>query len=514
MVAKRGTQTIPSDPRKAERSEPTSWEIAEAFSFDDVLLEPGYSQVLPSEVSVRTQLGPLKLNIPVLSAAMDTVTESRTAIALALMGGMGVLHKNATAEEQADEVRRVKKFQHAVIGSPVTVRAKQTIAELQRLIEETGVTGFPVVDEKGVLVGMCTGRDIRYVSDNSLKVSDVMSSPVKSLPDGSSPDKVIQFFQKHKVEKCPLVDKHGRLRGLVTSKDLREAKTHPEAFRDKHGALCVAAAIGAGEQDGILRAERLVEAGVDCLVVDSAHGHSRGIMETVATLVKRYPRVPIIGGNVGTADGAEALADVGASVVKVGIGPGSICTTRIVSGVGVPQLTAVGEIARRLRRAHPEVGVIADGGIRYSGDITKALAAGAHAVMMGSLFAGTDESPGDMVLFQGRSYKTYRGMGSLGAMKKGSKARYFQANVKDASKLVPEGVEARVPYRGPLSQVVYQLVGGLRSGMGYVGAKDLPTLVKTARFRRISTGALRESHVHGVQITAEAPNYSGGGGQE
>lgn len=489
-------------------------QLTDALSFDDVLLEPEYSEILPSDVSVRTRLGPLDLNIPVLSAAMDTVTESETAIALALMGGMGVLHKNNTAEEQASLVRRVKKFQNAVIASPVTVQPSQTIDEVRRLIDETGVTGFPVVDTNGVLVGMCTGRDIRYALDSGLRVSDVMSSPVRSLPEKSSQDAVIGFFREFKIEKCPLVDKAGKLKGLITSKDLRQTKDHPLAFRDAKGALGVAAAVGAGEADGIVRGVALIEAGVDCLVVDSAHGHSKGILDTVRQLSRDYPHVPIIGGNVGTVEGALALVKAGAQMIKIGIGPGSICTTRIVSGVGVPQFTAVYEISHALRKSHPNVGVIADGGIRYSGDVTKALAAGAHAVMIGSLLAGTDESPGETILYQGRSYKSYRGMGSLGAMKRGSKARYFQANVNESSKLVPEGVEARVPYRGPLSQVVYQLVGGLRSGMGYLGAKDLNDLVARARFRKISSGALRESHVHDVTITAESPNYSGGTGGE
>ena len=509
MVARRDSISNPTSSREGAHAP-----FADALSFDDVLLEPGYSETMPSEVSLTTQLGPLKLNIPVLSAAMDTVTEYRTAIALALMGGLGVLHKNNTAEEQSVEVKRVKKFQHAVIGSPVTITPNITIDEVLKLIQETGVMGFPVIDDKNILVGMCTGRDIRYASDKKLKVKDVMSSPVKSLPEGSSPEKVIQFFRQYKIEKCPLVNKKGELKGLITSKDLRQAQDHPLAFRDKNGALCVAAAIGAGKVDGLERAAILVDAGVDCLVVDSAHGHSKGVLDTIKDISKKYPHIPVIGGNVATYDGALALTKAGAQVVKIGIGPGSICTTRIVSGVGVPQLTAVLEISRRLSRERPDVGIIADGGIRYSGDMTKALAAGAHAVMMGSLFAGTDESPGDTILYQGRSYKSYRGMGSLAAMKRGSKTRYFQANVNEASKLVPEGVEARVPYRGLLSQVVYQLLGGVRSGMGYVGAKDLRDLVAKARFRKISAGALKESHVHGVTITAEAPNYSGGSGLE
>ena len=495
----------PNDPRSAD----SAFDLA--LAFDDVLLEPGYSNVLPHEVKIDSQLGPIPLKIPVLSAAMDTVTESQTAIALALMGGVGVLHKNCTPEEQSGEVKRVKKFQHALIAQPVTVLSSQTIEDVKRVIRETGVTGFPVLDSKGVLVGMCTGRDIRYASDDSTRVSEIMSSPPKTLRLGATREATVEFFKKYKVEKLPLVDEAGHLKGLITSKDLRQATDSPLALRDSEGALYAAGAVGAGPKEGIERAAALVAAGVDAIVVDSAHGHSEGVLSTVRELRKRHPKLCIIGGNVGTPAGALALVEAGADIVKIGIGPGSICTTRIVSGAGVPQLSAVLDIAQALRKNHPNIGIIADGGIRFSGDITKALAAGAHAVMMGSLFAGTDESPGETILYMGRSYKSYRGMGSLGAMRRGSKDRYFQGQIKENSKLVPEGVEARVPYRGSLSQVVHQLLGGLRSGMGYVGAGSLPDLYSKARFRRISTGALRESHVHGVNITAEAPNYSGGG---
>ncbi len=489
---------------------PTPEQFPYSLAFDDVLLEPGYSEVLPSEVSVRTRLGPLALNTPILSAAMDTVTESRMAIAMALLGGMGVLHKNLTAEEQAAEVRRVKKFQHAVIAAPLTVSPADTLQKLRELMRDTGITGFPVVDAEGRPVGMCTGRDIRYAASESLTVRDVMSSPVKTLPMGATPEQAQAFFREHKVEKAPLVDAAGRLKGLITSKDLRQAVDHPEAFRDQRGSLGVAAAIGAGAVDGLGRAEVLVAAGVDCLVVDSAHGHSKGILETLRHLRKLYPELALIGGNVATAEGALAVVEAGANIVKIGMGPGSICTTRIVSGAGVPQLTAVYECARALRAKRPDVGLIADGGIRFSGDVAKALAAGAHAVMLGGLLAGTEESPGETILYMGRSYKSYRGMGSLSAMKRGSKSRYFQGSVKEASKLVPEGVEARVPYRGVVAEFVHQLSGGLRAGMGYVGARDLEDFYAKARFRRISPGALKESHVHNVTITAEAPNYSGG----
>ncbi len=484
-----------------------------ALAFDDVLLEPGFSETHPSQVKISSQLGPFKLSVPILSAAMDTVTESRTAIAMALMGGLGVLHKNMSAEEQAREVKRVKKFQHAVIGQPLSVREDQTLEDIQKIISETGVTGFPVVNAAGVLVGMCTGRDIRYAEKESLSVRDVMTSPPKTLPFGATRKEAEDFFRKTRVEKLPLIDKDGKLKGLITSKDLRQAVDSPEALRDSRGSLVVAAAVGAGPIEGLERAGLLVQAGVDILVVDSAHGHSQGVLSTIESLKKNFPQVTIMGGNVATAEGALALVKAGADIVKVGIGPGSICTTRIVSGSGVPQLTAVMSVAEALRIKHPQIGIVADGGIRFSGDLTKALAAGAHAIMAGSALAGTEESPGETILSMGRSYKSYRAMGSLGAMRKGNSAdRYFQGHVKEATKLVPEGVEARVPYRGTLNQVIYQLIGGLRAGMGYVGAANLDELFTKAKFVRITPTGLRESHVHDVTITAEAPNYSGATG--
>ena len=489
-------------------------DFSHSLAFDDVLLEPGYSDVLPSGCDVTTKLGPLELKIPVLSAAMDTVTESRSAIAISLRGGLGVLHKNLTIDEQASEVKRVKKFQHAVITDPITVKSSQTIKEIKELIEQTGVTGFPVLNDQNILVGMCTGRDIRFVTDFGSRVQDVMSSPPKTLPVGASQEQAAQFFRTHKVEKLPLIDSKGHLVGLMTSRDLRGTERYPYAVRDRSGSLLVAGAIGVGPVDGLQRGTALVEAGVDCLFIDSAHGHSQGVVDTLKELRKKYRDLPICAGNIATAAGALALIEAGANIVKIGMGPGSICTTRVISGVGVPQLTAVMEVAKLVRSKHPKVGVIADGGIRFSGDITKALAAGADAVMIGSLLAGTTESPGDIILFQGRSYKSYRGMGSLSAMKRGSRDRYRQQDVTEPSKLVPEGVEARVPYRGSLKAVVDQLVGGLKAGMGYVGARSLHELREKGRFRRISTGALRESHVHDVTITAESPNYSGGSGGE
>jgi IMP dehydrogenase len=479
-----------------------------SLSFDDVLLLPMHSTILPTECDVATKLGRLRLRIPVMSSAMDTVTEAQTAIAMALIGGIGVLHRNCSHEEQAKMVRRVKKFQHAVISNPITVRPSMSIGEVHRLIEETCVTGFPVVDDQGILVGMCTGRDIRYVTSHSTLVSEVMSTPARSLPMGATRSEAEDFFRRYKLEKLPLVDAQGRLGGLITSRDWREAQSHPDAVRDDQGSLMVAAAIGVGEE-ALERAAAQVEAGVDMLVVDSAHGHSERVLETVRALKKRFSKLLVTGGNVATAQGALALAEAGADVVKVGMGPGSICTTRVVSGVGVAQFSAILEVTRALRHAWPEVAIVADGGIRYSGDVTKALAAGADAVMIGGLFAGTDEAPGELVLYQGRSYKTYRGMGSLAAMKKGSRDRYGQSNITEVAKLVPEGVEARVPYRGPLGSVVAQLIGGLRSGMGYLGAANLRELQTRAHFRRITAFGLRESHVHDVTITAESPNYSG-----
>ena len=477
-----------------------------SLSFDDVLLLPGHSSVLPSECDVSTKLSRLKLRIPMMSSAMDTVTEAQTAIAMALMGGIGVLHRNCTAEQQAKMVRRVKKFQHAVIASPITVKPSQTIGEVHQLIEETGITGFPVVDENGVLVGMCTGRDIRYVVTPQTRVGEIMSTPALSLPLGATRLEAEDFFRRYKLEKLPLVDAQGRLGGLITSRDWRESKSHPDAVRDEQGSLMVAAAIGVGDE-ALERAAAQVEAGVDMLVVDSAHGHSDGVLRTVSAIKRRFPSLLLSGGNIATAEGAIALAEAGVDIVKVGMGPGSICTTRVVSGVGVAQFSAVLEVTRALRSAFPQVAIVADGGIRYSGDIIKALAAGADCVMLGGLFAGTEEAPGEVVLYQGRSYKSYRGMGSLGAMQAGSKDRYFQDTENAAEKLVPEGIEGRVPYKGPVASVVHQLEGGIRSGMGYCGCATLAELHARAEFVQITGAGIRESHVHDVQITKEAPNY-------
>ena len=475
------------------------------LSFDDILLKPGHSSVLPNEVDHSSQLGPFKLSVPILSAAMDTVTEAEMAIALSLRGALGVIHKNLSIEDQVNEVKKVKNFQHAIIRSPLTVRADDDLAAVREIVKKTKISGFPVLDQNKKLVGILTERDFRYAPAKLKKVKDVMTSKVFSLREGSSKEEALEFFRKFKVEKLPLVDKQGKLTGLITSSDWRKTESFPLAQRDSKGSLTVAAAIGAGE-DGFARAQALYAAGADCLVLDSAHGHSEGIINTLKK-IKKNMDVVLIAGNVGTTEGAEALIKAGADIIKIGIGPGSICTTRVVSGVGVPQFTAVYDICSKNRKKYPKVGFIADGGIRYSGDVVKALAAGAHAVMLGSLFAGTAESPGDQILYRGRAYKLYRGMGSITAMKKGSKDRYGQTGV-EASKLVPEGVEARVAFKGSVHDVLFQLLGGLRAGMGYVGAANLDELVKKARFVRITNSGLRESHVHDVQITAEAPNYT------
>lgn len=482
---------------------------AESFpyflSFDDVLLKPGHSTVLPSDVNHSSQVGPFELSVPIFSAAMDTVTESEMAIALSLRGAMGVIHKNLSIEDQVAEVRRVKNFQHAIIRNPLTVKADDDLDSVREIVKNTRISGFPVLDDEGKLVGILTERDFRYAPGKLKKVKEVMTSEVFSLGEGSTREESLDFFRHHKVEKLPLVDKQGKLTGLITSTDWRKTESFPQALRDPLGSLLVGAAVGSGE-DGIERAKALIKAGVDCIVLDSAHGHSEGIITTLKKIRKLTDKA-ITAGNIGTPEGAEALINAGANIVKIGIGPGSICTTRVVSGVGVPQFSAVYEVCSKLRKKYTKVGFIADGGIRYSGDIVKALAAGAHAVMLGSLFAGTSESPGDQILYRGRAYKHYRGMGSVTAMKKGSKDRYGQAGV-ETSKLVPEGVEARVAFKGSVHDVLFQLLGGLRSGMGYVGAKNLNELVDKAKFVRITTSGLRESHVHDVQITAEAPNYT------
>ncbi|GAJ27734.1 IMP dehydrogenase [Acidomonas methanolica] len=480
--------------------------IREALAFDDVLVEPAASSVLPAQTSTRTRLTrSIELNIPLLSAAMDTVTEHAMAIAMAQQGGMGVIHKNLRIEEQAEHVRRVKRFESGMVVNPVTVGPEQTLGEVHALMKLHGVSGLPVVEADGRLVGILTNRDMRFATDPATRVREMMTSEgLVTVTNGADPETARHLLHKHRIEKLLVVDEARRCVGLITVKDMDKAETYPLAIKDDMGRLRCAAAVGVGD-DGLQRGAALVEAGVDVVVVDTAHGHSSGVLTTVSALKSRHPGIQVIAGNVATPAAARALAEAGADCVKIGIGPGSICTTRVVAGVGVPQFSAVLETAE----ACHELGIsaIADGGVRISGDIVKALGAGADVVMIGSLLAGTDESPGEVFLYQGRSYKAYRGMGSLGAMARGSADRYFQQDVKDQLKLVPEGIEGQVAYKGGMAAVVHQLVGGLRAGMGYTGSATVADLQTRATFRRITNAGLRESHVHDVTITREAPNY-------
>ena len=486
--------------------------LYEGLTFDDVLLLPDYSEVLPKEVSVRTRLTKrLFLNIPILSAAMDTVTEAEMAIAMAREGGLGVIHKNLSIEAQAAMVRKVKRSEAGMIQDPVTLPPTATLEDAERLMREYRIGGLPVVDVYGRLLGLVTNRDLRFERDLKRPVTEVMT-PVERLVTarpGTTLEEAEELLRRHKVEKLPLVDESGRLKGLITLKDIVKRRQYPNAVKDAQGRLLVGAAVGASK-DLPERAQALVEAGVDVLVLDSAHGHSKGILEALAYLKETFgERVEVIAGNVATREGARALAERGADAVKVGIGPGSICTTRVVTGVGVPQITAILEAAAGVKDL--DVPVIADGGVKYTGHVAKAIAAGAHAGMLGSMLAGTDEAPGEEVLKDGRRYKLYRGMGSLGAMKQGSADRYFQDPEKgetEAKKLVPEGIEGMVPYKGPVADVLYQIVGGLRSAMGYVGAPDIETFRKKARFVRMTMAGLIESHPHDVVVVKEAPNYS------
>ncbi|SMF55677.1 IMP dehydrogenase [Pseudobacteriovorax antillogorgiicola] len=475
------------------------------LAYDDVLLIPQHSQVLPHDANLETRLTKnLRLKMPLLSAAMDTVTEADTAITMAQAGGIGIVHKNQSIEDQAFDVNRVKKSESGMVTDPVTVTPGDTLSKVVQIMNEVNFSGFPVVED-GRLVGIITGRDIRFERDHSRLVSEVMTREVITAEQGTTPDQAVEIIHRHRIEKLPVLDKEGHLVGLYTVKDILKSKKFPNASKDAEGRLLVGAAIGAGG-DYVERAQALVKAGADVLIVDTAHGHSQGVIDAVANIRSQVSGTfDLIAGNVATGRATNALIDAGVDAVKVGIGPGSICTTRIVAGIGVPQFTAVNNCARAAKaRGIP---VIADGGIKFSGDIVKALAAGAETVMIGSLFAGTDEAPGDLIIYQGKSYKQYRGMGSLGAMKKGSKDRYFQGDVDDAGKLVPEGIEGRIPYRGPLSNTIYQLVGGIRSAMGYVGAPTIPALQENAEFIQISSAGLKESHVHDVYITREAPNY-------
>ena len=489
--------------------------INEGLAFDDVLLRPGHSVIMPSGVDVSTQFTrTIRLNLPILSSAMDTVTEARLAIAMAQAGGMGVIHRNLTPEEQAEEVRKVKRFESGMVVDPITIFPEATLADALALMKRASISGIPVVErlsdgKAGRLVGILTNRDVRFADDPREPVAELMTRKVVTVGEGVSQEEARRLLHHHRIEKLVVVDDDGKCVGLVTVKDIEKATAHPNAAKDGDGRLRVAAATTVGDK-GFERAELLMAAGVDCLVVDTAHGHSEQVLQQVRRIQRATNKVAIVAGNVATRDGAQALIDAGADAIKVGIGPGSICTTRVVAGVGVPQLTAVLEAAEAGKLAG--VPVIADGGIKYSGDLAKAIAAGADCAMIGSLLAGTDESPGEVFLYQGRSYKSYRGMGSLGAMAQGSADRYFQQDVRDQMKLVPEGVEGQVPYRGPVGAILHQLAGGLRAAMGYVGAATIPELQRKAQFTRISSAALRESHVHDVAITRESPNYPSAGG--
>ncbi|BBW98063.1 MULTISPECIES: IMP dehydrogenase [Geobacillus] len=478
----------------------------EGLTFDDVLLIPAKSDVLPRDVDVTTKLSDtLQLNIPIISAGMDTVTEAEMAIAMARQGGLGIIHKNMSIEQQAEQVDKVKRSERGVITDPFFLTPDHQVYDAEHLMSKYRISGVPIVNnaDEQKLVGIITNRDLRFIQDYSIKISEVMTKDhLITAPVGTTLEEAEKILQKHKVEKLPLVDENGVLKGLITIKDIEKVIEFPNSAKDAKGRLVVGAAVGV-TADTMIRVKKLVEAGVDVIVVDTAHGHSKGVLETVANIRRQYPDLNIIAGNVATAEATRDLIEAGANIVKVGIGPGSICTTRVVAGVGVPQITAIYDCATEARKHG--VPIIADGGIKYSGDIVKAIAAGAHAVMLGSLLAGVSESPGETEIYQGRRFKVYRGMGSVAAMERGSKDRYFQ---EDAKKFVPEGIEGRVPYKGPLADTIYQLVGGLRAGMGYCGTRNLDELREKTQFIRMTGAGLRESHPHDVQITKEAPNYS------
>jgi IMP dehydrogenase len=480
-------------------------DISEYLTFDDVLLIPSFSEVLPKEVDISTQLTrEIRLNIPLVSAAMDTVTEARTAIAMAQEGGVGIIHRNLSISDQATEVDKVKKSESGMILHPITMHPDQRIHEALEVMRKYRISGVPITKE-GKLVGILTNRDLRFEKRLDEKISTVMTKDrLITVPVGTTLEQAKEILHKNRIEKLLVVDEHNNLKGLITIKDIEKIRKYPNSCKDSHGRLRVGAAIGPGK-DREQRTEALIQAGLDVLVIDTAHGHTKDVLEAIRDTKKNFPNCQLIGGNIATKEGMLDLIKAGVDGVKVGVGPGSICTTRIVAGVGVPQLSAILEVAE-VSKKH-EVPLIADGGIKFSGDVTKALAAGAHSVMIGNLFAGADESPGEIVLYQGRSYKVYRGMGSLEAMKEGSKDRYMQADVESETKLVPEGIEGRVPYRGAISFCIDQLIGGLKAGMGYMGAKDIEELGKKARFIRITSSGLKESHVHDVIITKEAPNY-------
>jgi len=486
---------------------PTS-SIRDALTFDDVLLQPGHSEVLPSDVDISTQLTrKIALKLPLVSAAMDTVTEHRLAITMAQAGGIGVIHKNFSIEDQAAEVAAVKRFEAGMVVNPHTIRPDASLGQALDLMTQKSISGVPVVDAKHKLMGILTNRDVRFAHNKEQKVADLMTSPVITVTNSAAPDEARRLLHAHKIEKLVVVDEEDICIGLITVKDMEKAETYPLASKDEGGRLLVAAATGAGA-DGVARAEALIAAGVDVIVVDTAHGHSAGVLQAVSDIRKLSNTTQIIGGNIATAEGAQALIDAGVDAVKVGIGPGSICTTRMIAGVGVPQLTAIMDATSVAAKAG--VPTIADGGIKYSGDLAKAVAAGASVAMIGSLLAGTDETPGEVYLYQGRSYKAYRGMGSLGAMARGSADRYFQAEVSTPLKLVPEGIEGQVPYKGSAIQVLHQLAGGLRAAMGYTGNATIADMQSGCQFLKITSAGLSESHVHDVTITREAPNYRPG----
>ncbi len=483
-------------------------EFREAFTFDDVLLKPAASSILPAQANTKTRLtSTVTLNIPLISAAMDTVTEARLAIAMAQAGGMGIIHRNLDIERQAEEVRTVKRFESGMVVNPFTIGPDNTLADAIKMMERHRISGIPVVEQNGRLVGILTNRDVRFATDRRQPVRELMTKELVTVKAGVNREEAKKLLHHHRIEKLLVVDDYYRCVGLITVKDIEKSQAHPDACKDEQGRLRVGAATSVGDS-GFARAEALVEAGCDVIVVDTAHGHSSKVLETVKRIKSKSNYVQVMAGNVATGEGAQALIDNGADSIKVGIGPGSICTTRIVAGVGVPQLTAVMDVAEVCHKRG--IPLIADGGIRFSGDLAKAIAAGADCAMIGSLLGGTEEAPGETFFYEGRSYKSYRGMGSLSAMVRGSADRYFQAEINDQLKLVPEGVEARVPYKGPVGQVLHQLVGGLRAAMGYTGNATIAEMQKNCQFVRITGAGRRESHVHGVHITRESPNYPGG----
>jgi IMP dehydrogenase len=478
----------------------------QALTFDDVLLVPAHSDVLPKDVSLKTQLTKnISLNIPLISAAMDTITEANMAIALAEQGGLGIIHKNMSPERQANRVDKVKRFESGIVNDPITIDPNMSVDDVIKITKKYKISGLPVI-ENNKIVGIVTNRDLRFETNFTQPIKNLMTQrkDLVTVKEGESKDKIMRLLHQHRIERLLVIDDQDNLKGLITVKDIQKSTDHPNACKDSEGRLRVGAAVGVGD-DTEKRVELLVQHGVDVIIVDTAHGHSQGVLNRIKWIKKNFPKTDVIGGNIATADGAFAMVDHGADGVKVGIGPGSICTTRIVAGVGVPQITAINDVAKAL--AKNKIPFIADGGIRFSGDIAKAIAAGAHSVMLGSIFAGTEEAPGEVELYQGRSYKSYRGMGSIGAMQKGSKDRYFQDSENNSDKLVPEGIEGRVPYKGTVVNVIHQLMGGLRASMGYVGVSNIPRMHKKSAFVHISNAGMKESHVHDVQITKEAPNY-------